>query len=112
MALSEVWPDVVHQLCQMHFLGNLSDPLQKDDLVLKQQLQQDLKGLPRVPDLSEPEAAERLSSWPVVPDEPLKQRRFSPKIGICKLTPNERRASEPSSLSAVFAALQPGRRRT
>ncbi len=58
----------------MHFLGNLSDPLQKDELVLKQELQQDLKGLPRVPDLSEPEAAERLSSWPVVTGEPLKKK--------------------------------------
>ncbi len=68
-ALSEVWPNVAHQLCQMHFLGNLSDPLQKDDLTLKQQLQQDLKGLPSVPDLSEQEAVKRLSSWPMVSGE-------------------------------------------
>lgn len=73
-ALSEVWPDVAHQLCQMHFLGNLSDPLQKDDLALKQQLQQDLKGLPSVPDLSEQEAAKRLSSWPVASGEPIKKK--------------------------------------
>ena len=73
-ALSEVWPDVAHQLCQMHFLGNLSVPLPQDDLALKQQLQQDLKGLPSVPDLSEQEAAKRLSSWPVVPGEPLKKK--------------------------------------
>ena len=73
-ALSEVWPDVAHQLCQMHFLGNLSDPLQKDDLALKQQLQQDLKGLPSVPDLSEQEAFSRLSSWPVVPVKPVKKK--------------------------------------
>ena len=73
-ALSAVWPDVVHQLCQMHFLGNLSEPLQKEDLVLKQQLQQDLKGLPRVPDLSEQEAAQRLECWSVVPGEPLKKK--------------------------------------
>ncbi len=62
----------------MHFLGNLSDPLQKDDLALKQQLQQDLKGLPSVPDLSEQEAAKRLSSWPVPLVSRLKKSRFSP----------------------------------
>ena len=73
-ALAEVWPDVVHQLCQMHFLGNLSEPLQKEDLVLKQQLQQDLKGLPRVPDLAEQEVAQRLECWPVLPGESLKKK--------------------------------------
>ena len=58
----------------MHFLGNLSEPLQKEDLLLKQQLQQQLKGLPRVPDLSEQEATQRLESWPVLPGEPLKKK--------------------------------------
>ena len=73
-ALAEVWPDVVHQLCQMHFLGNLSEPLQKEDLVLKQQLQQELKGLPRVPALSEQEAAQRLECWSLVPGELAKKK--------------------------------------
>ena len=59
----------------MHFLGNLSDPLQTDDLLLKQHLQQELKKLPRVPDLSEQEAAERLTSWPVVPGESPKKNK-------------------------------------
>ena len=74
-ALLEVWPDGAHQLCQMHFLGNLSDPLQTDDLLLKQHLQQELKKLPRVPDLSEQEAAERLTSWSVVPGESPKKNK-------------------------------------
>ncbi len=58
----------------MHFLGNLSEPLQKEDLLLKQQLQQELKGLPRVPDLSEQEVAQRLECWSLVPGEPLKKK--------------------------------------
>ncbi len=74
-ALLEVWPDGAHQLCQMHFLGNLSDPLQTDDLFLKQSLQKELKKLPCVPELSEQEAAERLTSWPVVPGESQKKNQ-------------------------------------
>lgn len=73
-ALSEVWPETKHQLCQMHFLGNLCEPLQEDDIALKKQLQDQLKGLPGVPNLSEQEATNRLSGWPIVPGESFKKK--------------------------------------
>ena len=34
-AFSKVWPDAIHQMCHMHVLRNLSDPLQKDAIAMK-----------------------------------------------------------------------------
>ena len=50
--LKTVWPQAPHQLCQMHFLENLSEPLHEDDQALRQCLKEHLRPLPAVPDLS------------------------------------------------------------
>jgi hypothetical protein len=55
-AMSAVWPQAPHQLCQMHFMKNLSGPVHCADQSLRQTLRDGLAELPAVPEL-EPEAA-------------------------------------------------------
>jgi hypothetical protein len=55
-ALRAVWPQAPHQLCQMHFMKNLSGPVHRADQSLRQTLRDRLAELPAVPEL-EPEAA-------------------------------------------------------
>jgi hypothetical protein len=55
-ALRAVWPQAPHQLCQMHFMKNLSGPVHRGDQSLRQTLRDRLAELPAVPEL-EPEAA-------------------------------------------------------
>jgi transposase-like protein len=43
------WPEAPHQRCQMHFLGNLAQEMLKEDDQLRQNLRNDLGGLPGVP---------------------------------------------------------------
>jgi len=56
-ALRTVWKDTPHQLCQMHFMQNLSEPVHREDQKMRQTLRDQLSGLPAIPDL-EPEEAE------------------------------------------------------
>jgi hypothetical protein len=52
-ALKKSWPDAAGQRCQEHILGNLAEPVLKVDTKLRQQMKDDLRGLPAVPDQSE-----------------------------------------------------------
>ncbi len=42
-ALEELWPEVPHQWCQPHYLGNVADPLYEEDRKLKTQMRQDIR---------------------------------------------------------------------
>jgi DNA recombination-dependent growth factor C len=55
-AMGAVWPQAAHQLCQMHFMQNLSGPVHRADQTLRQTLRDRIGELPAVPEL-EPEAA-------------------------------------------------------
>ena len=63
-AMSAVWPQAAHQLCQMHFMQNLSGPIHRVDQALRQTLRDHLGSLPPVPEL-EPEAAATQIEQPV-----------------------------------------------
>ena len=52
-ALEQCWPQAAHQRCQAHFLNNLTEPLLDLDTHLRQQMRDDLGGLPAVPERSE-----------------------------------------------------------
>jgi hypothetical protein len=59
-ALRTVWPEVPHQLCQMHFMKNLSEPVHRADQRLRQTLRDRLCSLPAVPELAAEEATARI----------------------------------------------------
>jgi hypothetical protein len=59
-ALEVVCPNAPHQLCQEHFMGNLSKPVQEEDGALREGLKEHLSPLPGVPNLDEEEARERI----------------------------------------------------
>jgi hypothetical protein len=59
-ALRTVWPQAVHQLCQMHFMKNLSEPVHQADQALRHTLQDRLCALPPVPNLEPEETATRV----------------------------------------------------
>lgn len=42
-ALAEVWPDVPHQWCHSHYLGNATQPIYTRDLALKTELRQQIR---------------------------------------------------------------------
>jgi hypothetical protein len=48
-AIKSCWPEAPHQRCQMHFLGNLAEDVLEEDDQLRQNLRNDLGGLPGVP---------------------------------------------------------------
>ena len=48
-ALKRCWPQAPHQRCQVHFLNNLVEPVLEIDAQLRQALQNDVGGLPPVP---------------------------------------------------------------
>jgi len=48
-AFRRSWPDAPHQHCQMHFLGNLVEDVLKEDDRLRQNMRNDLGGLPAAP---------------------------------------------------------------
>jgi hypothetical protein len=52
-ALEQCWPQAAHQRCQAHFLNNLAEPLLALDTQLRQQMRDDLGGLPTVPEQGE-----------------------------------------------------------
>jgi len=59
-ALRTAWPKAAHQLCQMHFMKNLSEPVHKADQELRHTLQDRLCSLPSVPHLEPEETAARI----------------------------------------------------
>ena len=42
-ALEKLWPDVPHQWCQPHYLGNLADPVYEEDRKLKTKMRQNIR---------------------------------------------------------------------
>lgn len=48
-ALAATWPEARHQLCQMHFVKNLSEPVHAADRELQQGLREAMGRLPPVP---------------------------------------------------------------
>ena len=42
-ALEKLWPDVPHQWCQPHYLGNLADPVYEEDRKLKTEMRQNIR---------------------------------------------------------------------
>jgi hypothetical protein len=59
-ALRTVWPEAAHQLCQMHFMQNLSAPVHRADQKLRQTLRDHLGSLPPVPDVEAQETSTRV----------------------------------------------------
>jgi hypothetical protein len=59
-ALRAVWSTAAHQLCQMHFMQNLSDPVHRADQSLRGTLRDRLSSLPSVPEVESEEAATRI----------------------------------------------------
>jgi hypothetical protein len=59
-ALRAVWSTSAHQLCQMHFMQNLSDPVHRADQSLRGTLRDCLSALPAVPEVEPEEAAMRI----------------------------------------------------
>ncbi|OGO41670.1 MAG: hypothetical protein A2Z04_04295 [Chloroflexi bacterium RBG_16_57_9] len=53
-ALRTCWPGARPQRCQSHFLGNLAEPVLKVDTRLREQMREELGGLPAVPEQTEP----------------------------------------------------------
>lgn len=64
-ALKRCWPTAPHQRCQVHFLNNLVEPVLAVDAQLRQALQDDVGGLPAVPE-REVEAGEPGTDSPFV----------------------------------------------
>jgi hypothetical protein len=58
--LKAVWSEAPHQLCQLHFMKNLSEPIHEDDHVLRQSLKEQLGSLPAVPQIEPEEAVARI----------------------------------------------------
>lgn len=50
-ALKTTWPDAPHQLCQMHFVKDLSEPVHEADRELQQTVREAMGRLPPVPAL-------------------------------------------------------------
>lgn len=42
-ALEELWPDMPHQWCQPHYLGNIADPVYDEDRKLKTEMRQTIR---------------------------------------------------------------------
>jgi hypothetical protein len=63
-ALRSCWPRAPLQRCQAHFLSNLAEPVLEVDTSLREQMQADLGGLPKVPEQTETPAADQASANP------------------------------------------------
>jgi hypothetical protein len=48
-ALKKLWPQAPHQMCQVHFLGDIGEPIREGDVKLRQEMRASLGGLPAVP---------------------------------------------------------------
>ena len=67
-ALRTVWRDARHQLCQMHFMKNLSEPAHQEDQEMRQTLRDHLCALPPIPDIEPEEATARIEHLAPKPD--------------------------------------------
>jgi len=67
-ALRTVWSDARHQLCQMHFMKNLSEPVHREDQKMRQTLRDHLCALPSIPDIEPEEATARIEHLAAKPD--------------------------------------------
>lgn len=63
-AFRSCWPDAPHQRCQVHFLNNLVEDILVYDDELRQNMRQDLGGLPMVPEYSSDAGKEAASDSP------------------------------------------------
>jgi hypothetical protein len=79
-ALKAVWPNAPHQLCQEHFMDNLSAPVHEDDRALCQGLKEHLSPLPSVPDLKAEEAAGRMEHLVAQKGTPGKKGAWRPTL--------------------------------
>lgn len=75
-ALRTVWSEAAHQLCQMHFMKNLSEPVHKADRKLRQTMRDRLSSLPAVPDLESEEATARIEHF--VSEQDTRGKKKSP----------------------------------
>ena len=78
-ALKVVCPNAPHQLCQEHFMGNLSKPVQEEDGALREGLKEHLSPLPSVPNVDEEEATERIEHLVVQEGTPGKRGAWTAK---------------------------------
>ena len=62
--LKACWPDVPHQLCQVHFLNNLAEPVLAIDTQLRKQMRADLGGLSSTAALTEGGEASQVEEGP------------------------------------------------
>ena len=73
-ALRTVWSEAAHQLCQMHFMKNLCEPVHRADQELRQTLRDHLCSLPPVPYVASQEASARVEHLLSGADTPEKKR--------------------------------------
>jgi hypothetical protein len=73
-ALRTAWSEAPHQLCQMHFMKNLSEPVHRADQRLRQTLRARLCLLPAVPELASEETTARIERLVSGPDTPGEKR--------------------------------------
>ena len=73
-ALRTVWSEAAHQLCQMHFMKNLCEPVHRADQKLRQTLRDHLCSLPPVPDVESQEASARVEHLMPAAGTPEKKR--------------------------------------
>lgn len=79
-ALRVVWSTAPHQLCQMHFMQNLSDPIHRADQSLRGTLRDCLSSLPSVPKVEPKEAAARIEQ--LVPTQKATGEKKTPKTTL------------------------------
>jgi hypothetical protein len=61
-ALTTVYSEAPHQLCQEHFISRLSEPIHEADQKLQATLQEQLRNLPKPPKLTVDESAESVAA--------------------------------------------------
>ncbi len=98
MALTTVWSESPHQLCQEHFISCLSEPIHDTDQELQASLQVELRGLPKPPKLTSEAKAEEVA------DETRVEREVA---GVEPLNPNELATSEGEQLGTSASEKQP-----
>ena len=98
MALTTVWPDASHQLCQEHFISRLSEPIHDADQELQASLQAELRDLPKLPKQSSEVKTEAVTDKASVEPE---------AAGVEPLNPNELATSEGEQLGTSASEKQP-----
>ncbi|MCP5013248.1 MAG: hypothetical protein GY942_24985 [Aestuariibacter sp.] len=82
-AMERVWSEKPHQMCQIHFLGNIAKPVEKGDRQLRAKLKESMGKLPPIPGSeSTAEAGPRartLELEPVWFEEPKQKEQVEPE---------------------------------